>query len=231
MARQQTFPPLQQCYLELIEQMPPSADAPNLAQLIVLIGSIALFVIGGIISFSRIRRPGNEKLRIAAKACFWSGVTLAVAVLIWHSAKRRSWLPLDDNFEALIWLSVILGLFVMYVQRRRPIGGLDWFIMPIVILLLIAAAVFGSARPHHYVRDAWVWVHYACAFRRRGRLCDRRCCGAMFLVSNRQLRVKTAPPSQPRQPRAARARHDHGGDTRIRSVKHRGDHGVRSDFL
>ena len=58
-------------------------------------------------------------------------------------AAERELAALDDNFEAFLWLAILLAIFVMYVQRTRPIGGLDWFVMPIVIVLLVAAAVFG----------------------------------------------------------------------------------------
>src|SRR4051812_3287886 len=116
--------------------MPQATEAPNSPQLALLAGSIVFLLIGGAISVLRAGRAPSERRRIAAKACFWSGISCALGVLIWHAIGRRGWLPLDDNFEALIWLSVMLGLFVMYVQRRRPIGGLDWFIMPIVMLLL-----------------------------------------------------------------------------------------------
>jgi len=63
--------------------------------------SIAFFVIGGAISLARLRyeRPWS---RLAAKVCMYSGATIALAVLIWHSAAGRSWLPLDDNFSALV---------------------------------------------------------------------------------------------------------------------------------
>src|SRR5436190_7444517 len=177
--------------------MPPSAEGPTTAQLVVLIVSIIFLLIGGAISVLRVRagRAPSERLRIAAKACFWSGVTGAIAVLVWHAVGRRDWIPLEDNFEALISLSVMLGLFVMYVQRRRPIGGLDWFIMPIVVLLLIGAVFFGRARPHRYVRDIWVWLHYVSAFGGAFGFAIAGAAGAMYLVNNRQLRVKTMPPS------------------------------------
>ncbi|MBC8109402.1 MAG: cytochrome c biogenesis protein CcsA [Anaerolineae bacterium] len=169
------------------------AETPNLGQTSLLIAAIAFFVVGGVISLSRIKfdRPWS---RIAAKACFWSGVTTAVAVLIWHAMARQSWIPLDDNFEAFIWLGVMLALFVMYVQRTNPIGGLDWFIMPIVILLMIAAIIFGSARPHEYVRGTWNWVHRVSAYGGAVAFAIAGAAGAMYLISNRRLRVKTAVP-------------------------------------
>jgi ABC-type uncharacterized transport system permease subunit len=169
------------------------AKPPNFGQTSLLIAAIALFLAGGVISTSRIRFERSWS-RIAAKACFWSGVTCAIAVLIWHAVARQSWLPLDDNFEAFIWLGVMLALFVMYVQRTKPIGGLDWFVMPIVILLMLAAVIFGSARPHDYARDAWNWVHRVSAYGGAVAFAIACAAGAMYLISNRRLHNKIAVP-------------------------------------
>jgi ABC-type uncharacterized transport system permease subunit len=170
-----------------------AAEPPNLGQTILLLVAIGFRLVGGVISFSRIwfERPWS---RIAAKACFWSGVSCAIAVLIWHAIARRTWLPLDDNFEAFIWLAVMLALFVMYVQRTKPIGGLDWFLMPVVILLLIGAIVFGSALPHEYARGAWDWAHRVTAYTGAVAFAIAGAAGAMYLISNRRLRGKTAVP-------------------------------------
>ena len=43
--------------------------------------------------------------------------------------------------------------------------GLDWFLVPIVVLLLMPAAVFGKAKPHEYnVANVWAWVHRVTAY-------------------------------------------------------------------
>jgi uncharacterized membrane protein len=136
---------------------------PTAGQVALLILSIALFAIGWGLSLSRLRWDRNA-LRIAAKATTYSAILVGLGVLVWHSIGRRSWLPLEDNFDTLIWLGLLLALFVMYVQRTRPLGGLDWFIMPIVTLLLVCAAVFGQAKPHEYVGSTWSWVHRLSAY-------------------------------------------------------------------
>jgi len=164
-------------------------NVPTTAQMSLLLACIALFAIAGVLSLLRIRRE-NERLRIAAKACAWSAIAASIALIIWHASGRHQWLPLDDNFEALIWLGLILALFVLYVQRRHPIGGLDWFIMPIVILLLIGAAVFGRTKPHTYLPTAWSWVHRAFSYGGAVAFAVAGGLGAMYLVANRRLRKK-----------------------------------------
>src|SRR5579863_2354920 len=117
-------------------------DVPNLGQLALLLAAIAAFAFGGGISLARLRSD-REALRIAAKACLYLGICLAAAVLAWHAVDRGSWIPLEDNFDTLVWLAMLLALFVAYTQRTHPLRGLDWFVMPIVILLLVCAAIFG----------------------------------------------------------------------------------------
>src|SRR5262245_61175682 len=115
---------------------------PTIGQLVLLAVAIVFLAVGGAISIYRLRSDRGS-LRIAAKACMYCGLSAAVLILIWHSQSRGHWQPVTDNFEALIWLAVLLALFVMYMQRFRPIPGLDWFVMPIVMLLLAAAGLFG----------------------------------------------------------------------------------------
>ena len=162
---------------------------PDAGQLALLVVAIALLVIGGVISLLRMRFD-HDSMRVAAKACQWGGIIATAAVLIWHSALGTSWLPLEDNFDALIWLGVLLAGFVMYVQRRRPIGGLDWFVMPIVVLLLISAAIFGRERPHEYVSNTWSWVHRVTAYGGTIGLFVAGAVGVMYLVANHRLRSK-----------------------------------------
>ena len=163
---------------------------PNTGQIALLIVAIALFAIGGVLSLLRLRSARPESLRIAAKACAYSAICVGVGVLVWHSLGREHWLPLDDNFDALTWLGLLLAIFVMYVQRHRPIGGLDWFVMPIVILLLVAAAVFGRTKPHEYLPSAWSIVHRITAYGGAISFAVAAAVGAMYLVANRRLRNK-----------------------------------------
>ena len=101
-------------------------------------------------------------------------------------------------FGRIVRWVVVAGLlvgglagFVLYVQRTRPLGGLDWFVMPIVIILLIAAGVLGKAKPQEYVGTTWYWIHLMTAF--GGALAFAVACatGAMYLQANRRLRSKS----------------------------------------
>jgi len=165
---------------------------PTTGQILLLILAILLFLAGGLLSLAR-TWWNREGLRISSKACLWSGVTVSLGVLLWHMLTRPTgnWLPLEDNFEAFIWLAVLLAGFVLYVQRTRPLGGLDCFVMPIVIILLIAAGILGKAKPQEYVGTTWYWIHIMTAF--GGALAFAVACatGAMYLQANRRLRSKS----------------------------------------
>ncbi|HTL28035.1 MAG TPA: cytochrome c biogenesis protein CcsA [Tepidisphaeraceae bacterium] len=179
---------------------------PTIGQLGLLIAAIAFFVISAVISLSRLwrERPGA---RIAAKACGWTGVLFGLIVLVWHDATRGNWLPLGDNFDSLIWLALLLAIFAFYVQRTKPIGGLDWFITPIVILLLTAAAVFGRTKPHEYISTTWAWVHRVSAYGGAVAFFVAGAVGAMYLVVNQRLRKKKLQPAGPNMGSLERLEH------------------------
>ncbi len=157
--------------------------------------AIGVFAVGGVISLARLRKQ-RIGYRLASKVCLYGGVCLGVAVLIWHSMGRHSWLPLEDNFDTLIWLGLFLALYVAYVQRAHPLRGLDWFIMPIVILLLVSAAIFGRAKPHEYLDTTWSWLHRVTAYGGALAFAVGGAAGAMYLIASRQLRAKRLPPEQ-----------------------------------
>jgi ABC-type uncharacterized transport system permease subunit len=167
---------------------------PTTSQILLLVLATLLFVAGGICSLLRTWWD-REGLRIASKACLWSGVFVCLALLIWHMLARPTgnWLPLEDNFEAFIWLAVLLTCFVLYVQRTRPLGGLDWFVMPIVIVLLIAAGVLGKAKPQEYAGTTWYWIHIATTLGGALAFFIAAATGALYLVANRRLRSKAVP--------------------------------------
>src|SRR4051812_17015186 len=109
-------------------------------------GQIALQVLAAMLlaagwatSIMRIWWEGVAGLRIASKSCVYFGLIAGAGVLLWHSGARHSWLPLEDNFEALTWLGLLMAGFVAYVQATKPLRGLDWFLLPIAVLLLVAA--------------------------------------------------------------------------------------------
>ena len=168
-------------------------DVPTTGQLLLLGVSIGCFAVGGALSLSRLWSD-SESRRLAGKSIVYWGIVAAAAVLVWHSITRANWLPLDDNFDALIWLALLLAGFVTYMQRARPLRGLDWFVMPAAMVFLIGAEVVGRERPHLYVETAWTWTHYMTSLAGAAAFVVAGAGGAMFLLVSHRLRQKTAGP-------------------------------------
>ena len=103
---------------------------PTTGQLALLILATALFVVGGVLSLVRRRSDAAPGLPRAARGCLIAGIAACVTLLVWHAGSRGQWVPLGDNFDALVWLATLLAGFVLYVQSTRPLGALDWFVIP-----------------------------------------------------------------------------------------------------
>src|SRR5439155_5150949 len=162
---------------------------PTTGQLALLIVTIALFATGGLCSALR---PWWESRtpRIMSRVFLGLGILTALSLLIWHSAYRGQWDPVGDNFDALIWLATLLAMFILYLQRHQHLGALDWFVMPLVVLLLIIAAVFGRTEYRSYVGGTWMWVHRVTAYGGAVAFAVAAASGAMYVLASRRLREK-----------------------------------------
>ncbi|HET6251119.1 MAG TPA: cytochrome c biogenesis protein CcsA [Tepidisphaeraceae bacterium] len=176
---------------------------PTTGQLALLCVAIAVFVGGGAAALLRRRIEGRdpqsarlESLRVWAQSALFAGSALTLAVLVWHCWARNIWLPLEDNFGAFLCLAILLALFVIYTQRVRPLRGLDLFIMPVVLLLQILAAVFGKTLPHEYREKTWSVVHVLSTFTGFLAFAIAGALGGMYLIANRRLRSKKMLPGQ-----------------------------------
>ncbi len=160
---------------------------PTAGQLALLILAILFFAAGGALSFVRLR-DDRRLWRILAKQFLYWGLIVGLGVLIWHSAHRGSWLPLEDNFDALIWVGLLIAGFVLYVQRAKSMTGIDAFLTPVTVLVLAGAAVFGRTKPHPYLPVTWSWVHRLTSYSGAVAFAAAGAAGAMFLITSRRLR-------------------------------------------
>lgn len=163
---------------------------PTIGQLLLLFLAGGCFAGGFGASLSRLW-TGDDRNRLSSKILYYFGLLFGLAVLIWHAVNRHEWVPLGDNFDTLIWLGMLLALFVVYLQRARPLVGLDWFVMPVVVLLFVCAAVFGKAKPHEYVASSLLWMHRVTAYLGFVAFAIAGAAGVMYLLANRRLRSKT----------------------------------------
>src|SRR3984957_14852153 len=128
--------------------------------------------------------------RSASAVCGCAAVGIGAGVLTWHGIGRGAWLPLEDNFDALAVLGLLLAGCVIYIQQTRPVGGLDWFVLPIAALLLVGAAIFGTTLPREYRETAWSITHRFSAYGGALALAIAGAVGAAYLLASRRLRNK-----------------------------------------
>jgi len=164
---------------------------PTNGQIGLLIIAIALYALAGAMSFLRLWKNTNG-VRLASKVLLYWGLLAAVGVLVWHGITRHQWLPIGDNFDALIWLGLLLAFFVIYVQRTGSLKALDWFILPVVILLMTCAAVFGRIEYQRYVNQTWMNIHLFSCFAGAAGFAVAAASGAMYVLASARLRRKKA---------------------------------------
>ncbi len=163
---------------------------PTLGQLVLLAAAVGLFVLGGGLSVARAWRPTTAALRVASKSCLYWGLAAAVGVLAWHGGHRGRWVPVGDNFDALVWLAVLLAAFTAYVQGTRPLAALDWFLMPVVVVLLVGAGVLGRMDYQPYVGRAWTDVHHLTSYAGAAAFAVAAAGGGMYVWQAERLRHK-----------------------------------------
>ena len=162
---------------------------PTVRQVILLCVAAALFVAGTGVSVARVWWP-SASLRIVGKSCVYWGLATAVGVLAWHSASRGRWLPIGDNFDALVWLGVLLAGFAAYVQGTRPLPALDWVLTPAAAALLAVAAVLGRTNYQPYVGRAWTYAHHLSSYAGAAAFAVAAAGGGMYVWVSNQLRHK-----------------------------------------
>jgi ABC-type uncharacterized transport system permease subunit len=171
--------------------------APTTGQLSLLLASIAVLAVGGVVAqrrgAERQAGSGDARERIG-EACRWIGIALGVGVIAWHSADRGSWYPLEDNFDALVWLGTMLAALAGYLRFRRAPRGFDWLVMPVAVLLLVGAVAVGLWAPREYhVRSLWHWVHRVSAYGGAIAFAVAGAAGMLWLVAAARLRAKRPP--------------------------------------
>ncbi|MGC4030285.1 MAG: cytochrome c biogenesis protein CcsA [Tepidisphaeraceae bacterium] len=125
-----------------------------------------------------------------------AGLLIAAAVQCWHSSVRGDWLPLQDNFDALLWLAILVGGVALYLRARETVPRLDLVSGPIVVLLLAAAGAFGVGRPREYTHSLWTWTHLLSSFACPVAFAVAAGCGVLYLVLRKKLRQKPHGPPE-----------------------------------
>ncbi|GIW75971.1 MAG: hypothetical protein KatS3mg104_1034 [Phycisphaerae bacterium] len=160
---------------------------PTLGQVILTITAAGCFLVSVLISMFK------ASLRGYVLSFAVAGTVFSSVALVWHAVQRRSWLPLDDNFDAILWIAILTAIVSLYLQRQKMIGRIDWVLSPIVALLLLSAAFFGTVMPHSYTHTLWATLHRVSVFTGPIFLALAAACGVMYLILSARLRNKHSP--------------------------------------
>ncbi len=166
---------------------------PTGGQIVLLLAAVVVFAVGAGASISR-RWTCRAGVNALVRGCLLGGLGMTLIVLIWHAIGRQDWVPIGDNFDALLWLAVLLSLFVIYIQGSTRTGGVDGFVIPVVIALMLGAGYFGTReyqRYHPLVHDIWSWVHRVTAYGGAAAFAIAAAGGAVYMLKSRRLRRKT----------------------------------------
>ncbi len=153
-----------------------------------MIFAIVSYAAGGVLSVVRFWTERHHIERLC-RIMLGLGIVASLGVIVWHAAKRGTWVPLGDNFDMLLWLATLLSIFTLYVHHNRPLGGLDWFVMPVVLALLIASLFVGQR--DYRLKDVWGWVHYVSAIGGVLAFAIAAASGALYVLTSRRLRNKS----------------------------------------
>jgi ABC-type uncharacterized transport system permease subunit len=162
---------------------------PTLAHLALLSVSAGLLVASLLAAILRDQSTSPLMPR-AVWGCRIGAILTGVALLVWFGLDRGSLMPLRDNFDALVWLSLLATVFLSYVQVRRPVRGLEYFITPLAVLLLAAAGLFGTIWHHDYrAQSLWHYVHRFTAYSGVLSFLISAAAGVSYLLAQRRLRT------------------------------------------
>jgi ABC-type transport system involved in cytochrome c biogenesis permease subunit len=166
------------------------SHSPNLGQFLLLCGATLFFSASFVAEVAR-RRSGSNALRLAAKSFAYWGLCLGVASIFWHAGQRGKWLPMEDNFESLASLGLLLAAFILYLQRTRPMPVLNLFLTPVVVIMLAGALIFGMTKPDAYrASGLWSWTHLLSSFGGALAFAVAGAGGCLYLIASGRLRKK-----------------------------------------
>ena len=156
-----------------------------------LLAAVA-YLVGGLASVATLM--GWKTAPYVRGGSLIAGIGISSLLLALHSSavvrETGSWQPLQDNLSALLTLSVLLALFIGYLQRKRPIPSLEWIIMPAVIGLLLLAGHFGATQPKAYLNTTYSLVHRVFTYVGALAFGVAGAAGVLYLISDHNLRQR-----------------------------------------
>ncbi len=155
-------------------------------QILLLVLSILAYLAGGLSAMAAL--VGKKIPVISRPVTLCVGLVMSLTLLLLHCASTGLWQPLQNNFSAMVTMAVLLAAFVAYIQFRRPVPSLEWLAMPVVVLLLLMAGHFGTAKPEQYLPNAYSVVHRVTSYLGALSFLISGVTGILYLISAQNLR-------------------------------------------
>ena len=179
--------------------VPPHNPTPQLAQLVAA-GVTGVWFLGIAAAVAARLWRGQATPTRATRWLTLLGILAAAGVLAWHVYPQLAagrWRPFGDNFEALLWLAALTAGFVGSVQWRRPVPGLELYMLPVVALLLIGAAAAEAWWPREYdVVGSMAMIHRVSSYAGAAAFAVAAVAGGLYLRQSSRLRHKDVPISR-----------------------------------
>lgn len=165
---------------------------PSLTQIAVVWLSCLFLAIAWTLLVRRGLRDTVPRSWLPQAFCALAGIA-SLTALLWHMVQRQAWVPAEDNFDALLTLSLVVGALTAYLQATRPVFGLPWIMLPVIIGLQVSAMFFGRIHFHDYhVTTAWNWTHRLSNYLGAAAFAVAFAGGCLYLLARRRLRRKEA---------------------------------------
>lgn len=123
----------------------------------------------------------------------WTAVGIALhAVYLVHRAAQSAGLPLSSTQDWLLVSAWVLASVYLYLTVHHPKVSFGWILLPIILLLVTVAWLFGDVRsfPREISGQIWAWVHGLSFLLATVAVLVAFATGVMYLVQARRLRQK-----------------------------------------
>lgn len=136
------------------------------------------------------RAPDANSMGVLARVCMFVGAASGLGLLAWRSATNA--VPLSNDFDAFLFLSLLLTAVLVYLRWTRSLRALSFFLIPLIVLLLLLGGILAAWNNQTYdYRNVWTVIHVGTVI--AGSLCFSLgfVGGAVYIFASRQLKKRS----------------------------------------
>ncbi len=136
--------------------------------------------------------PDAGSMGLGSRILVLSATALCLALLLWRViAAGKPSLPMTNHLDAFLFLSLLLTGMLVYFRWTRHLGGLAFFLLPMIAVLLSLGATLAILNGADYqYTNHWARLHILTVV--AGSVCFALGCvgGIVYLLAHRQLKHK-----------------------------------------